>query len=244
MDKGEMRQRVEALGLLFAPQTEIRPQIIDQYNEYAVRYVWRILIRQREHEFRNTVVLNHGDPLPVDWLAYANRARYTLSSIVRPFSNIAIEAIGTRKRTLYSHATPTRPDYYTADQKAYFLPDTTMIDPTTGIPYTTNIQAVTMFYYQRPPKLFGELIADTTDIGLPDFACLWAVQVSFTFCLIHMMSAKKRQQYGEKLKQDNLVNIRDFLLLAKAVQDKPLHEQPPRASYVNYRNANQQGGQQ
>jgi hypothetical protein len=217
MIKGELRQRIESMGLLYAPQTELPPQIIDQYGEYAVRRIWRILIFQREHDFRISTSVSHGDHLPADYVAYANRARATSPN--RSFADIPVNMIGTRKHALYNKATTGRPDVYIADQKIYFLPDSTMIDPSTSSPYG-NIGGVDWFYYQRPPKLFGDTILDSTDIGLPDFACLWAVQVAFTYCLIHMMSAAKRSQYTERLRQENIKSVKQFLTLARGLQEK------------------------
>ncbi len=225
MQKGELRQRIEAMGLLYAPQTELPPQVIDQYAEYAVRRIWRLLIRQREWEFRVFVTANHGDHLPSDYVAYANRASATGPN--RSFADIPVNKIGTERHALYARAIPSRPRTYVADQKIYFLPDSTMTDPNTGNPYA-NINGVKWYYYQRPPKLFGETIDDTTDIGLPDFACLWAVQVAFTYCLVHMMSAQKRAQYMRRIGEESIKSVAQFIAIARGQQEQsPMYQTPP-----------------
>ncbi|MBU6231340.1 hypothetical protein KGP36_01625 [Patescibacteria group bacterium] len=224
MTKGEHRDAVVVLAAQYAPLLKIPSQIIDQFNEYAVRRVWRTLLTAQEAFERKTVTVNHGDPLPADWVAYGNRAYYTLNAQKVPVRYIPPDLVPTRKFTEYNTATPNYPDFYTVNQKCMFLPDTTMTDPTTGLPYAANLQSVTLHYYPRPPKLFGATIADSTDDGLPAFSAPYVHAASLKRIIEYLVTGPKRQQLMEKARQESIQSIGRLFTDLQKIQKKEVRE--------------------
>jgi len=237
MTKGQHRDALAVLAAQYAPLLKIPREMLDQMNEYAVRRTWRTLILAQEAMGRTTVVVNHGDPLPADWVASGNRAYYTLNSVVTPIRYIPIPLVPLRKTSDYNLATPNYPDFYTSDQKCLFLPDTTMIDPSTlpgganynpsfpnGSVYASNLQSVTLHYYPRPPKLFGVNIADSTDDGLPAFTAAYVHQAALRRILEYLVTGPKRQELMMKARKENMESIGKLFAGLQMIQEKEVRE--------------------
>lgn len=210
MTKVEHRKRVKAWGQKYARQIRLPDQLIDQYVEYAVREVWRMWMLTNPGKFRTSASFAHGDRVPTDWIQYANRGYVTTLGVRAPINWIEVQRIGVRKTSTYNVATAATPDVYILDQKIYFLPDSTMTDPGTAAPYV-NIAAATLFYYKRPPKLFGTSVADSTDDGLPQNASLWAGLLAFRRCLEHYYDKEKRQLLADQTREESFKRAKLFV---------------------------------
>jgi len=198
MTKAQHREKVINLLKYFPTTIKLSDDLIDRYVEHAVRRVWRQFVVSDEADFRKSVTVAHGDPLPADWGWFAGSAYYTVSGEKKPITFIQTQEISHRKTSKMNLATANRPSVYITNQTFKFIPDTTMTNPATGLAYAANLSSVTLWYYFRPTSLFGSAVADNTDDGMPEYTQGFIHRAAVEMCMEQLQDDQQAYQQIDK----------------------------------------------
>lgn len=155
-----MKQRrdwVKALGMVYHPEVELTPQLIDLNLQWSRNEQYKSDLRANEHNYRKSATLTDGDPLPDDFVLYADEAYYDNSGTNTPLALISIFQVPfARTGNTLIKGLATQPKLFFANQNVNTIP--------AGLSFTFT-------YYWRPVDLFNPTspVADSLEDNMPAY---------------------------------------------------------------------------
>lgn len=153
----QRRDWVEALGMVYYPNKQLTPQVIDLNLQWSRNDEYKKDIRINEFYYRKQATVADGDFLPADFVNYADEAFYSNAGTDTSLTLIQAQSLpfGRTGNSLLKGLAG-QPIIYFANQKINTIP---------------TLSGITFSYYWKPADLFNPTspVAGSTTDNMPGY---------------------------------------------------------------------------